>query len=143
MPTEPKNSSQEKLVRTSAGSDTVYADGATVPTTGLFSMSAKAPAGKGTHTAIEVTIVPVDGSGVVQARSGTCTIRLTKVIDRTVAADGYAAVAVDGAPLEGAVFNRMYRIAANGGSFFIGVESLSGAPAGAAAYEVWARAVSE
>lgn len=143
MPTEPKNSSTEKLVRTSTGSDTVYADGATVPTTELFSMSAKAPAGKGAHTAIEVSIVPVDGSGVVQARSGTCTIRLTKVIDRTVANDSYSAVAVDGAPLESAEFCRMYRISANGGSFFIGVESLSGAPAGATGYEVWARAVAE
>ncbi len=143
MPTEPKNSSQEKLVRTSTGSDTAYADGATVPTSELFSMSAKAPAGKGLHTAIEVSIVPVDGSGVVQARAGTCTIRLTKVIDRTVADDNYDAVAVDSEPLADASFNRMHRIPANGGSFFIGVESLSGAPGGATGYQVWARAVAE
>lgn len=143
MPTEPKNSSQEKLVRVATGADTVYADGATVPTAELFSMSAKAPAGKGMHTAIEVSVVPIDGSGVVQARSGTFSLRLTKVIDRTVADSDYASVAVDSEVLTSVAFQQMVRIPANGGSFFIGIETLSGAPGGATGYEVWARAVAE
>ena len=136
-------SSQERLVRVSTGSDTVYADGITVPTAGLYAMSAKAPAGKGLHSALEISIVPVDGSGVVQARSGTCTIRVTKVLDRSVADESYAPVAVDSTTLELVPFCRLVRVPANGGSYFIGVESLAGAPGGATGYEVWAKAVAE
>lgn len=139
-----------RLVRTSTGSDTEYAAGATTPSSGVVGFSAIVPNNKGANTHLEVCVVAVNASGTVQAR-GTCTfdLRFTTVVDRSAdalqQADGstWPDVAVDSAPVTGVELQQWVRVPFNGGNVFIGMENLANAPGGATEYQILAKSVAE
>ncbi len=143
-------STTPRLLRTKSGTgnDTVYADGATVPDAddGLVDFSAIVPLGKGANTQIEIWVAATNASDTIQARAGTFTLRMTQVIDRSIAnapGETRGSVAVDSQTLTSQAFQSLIRVPLNGGQVFIGLESIAGAPAGATQFEIWGRAVAE
>lgn len=140
-----------RLVRNSTGSDTVFANGATVPSDSeCIGYSAIVPDNKGANTHIEVMVVGVSATGVTQAR-GSCTfdLRTTTVVDRSADArlqlDGssWPDVSADSVPVTGAGLQQWIRVPFNGGKVFLGMENLANAPGGATTYQIWAKPVSE
>lgn len=141
-----------RLIRTKAGAgdDTIYADGATVPSgVGEHDFSPISPNNKGPNTHVEVMAVGIDASGVVQARAGTFTFRFTETVDRTLdarlQADGSAwpDCAADTLPVTGVALQQWVRVPRNGGKIFVGMETIAGAPGGATDFQIWAKSVSE
>lgn len=145
-------STTPRLLRTKVGTgdDTIYANGATVPgvSDGLVDFSAIVPHGKGHNTQIEIFVAPTAGSPdfAVQARSGTFTLRMTQVIDRSIAnapGETRGSVAADSQTLTGQAFNSLIRVPLNGGKVFLGLETIAGSPGGATQFEIWGRSVAE
>lgn len=140
-----------RLIRVSDGSDTAYAAGATSPDgDGEFGFAAVSVANMGGNSHVEVCVIAVNASGVVQAR-GSCTfdLRFSTVVDRTADArnqnDGssWLPFCADSVPVTGVTLQRWVRVPFNGGKLFVGMENLLNAPAGAAEYQIWAKAVCE
>jgi hypothetical protein len=140
-----------RLIRVSDGSDTVYAAGATSPDgAGEIGFSAVSVANMGGNSHVEVCVVAVDASGVVQAR-GSCAfdLRFSTVVDRAADAriqnDGssWLPFCADSIPVTGVALQQWTRVPFNGGKLFIGMENLASAPGGAAEYQIWAKAVCE
>lgn len=136
------------LIRTKTGTadDTIYADGATVPSDddcGVFSASVPMSSGKGHASEVELYVVSVDADGVVQAR-GTCTfdLRVTHVESRQAPnGETWADCAVAVAPLTAQSLQSAIRVPWNGGKLYPGFENVANAPGGHVEFQVWAKPV--
>lgn len=137
-------------IKTGTGDDTIYADGATVPSAaGEYDFSPIGPFGKGSNTHVEVCAVAVNANGVVQARTGTFDFRFTEVVDRSDDArrqangSSWPAFAADSAPVTGVALQQWVRVPKNGGKVFIGMENIAGTPVGATGFQIVAKSVPE
>lgn len=137
------------LIRVKSGTadDTIYADGATVPTSGIGEFSGRVPfrSGKGHASEVELHIVAVNSDRTVLAR-GSCTfdLRIVHVVERQFSAAagvtaGDFASAVE--PLTGQSLQSAIRVPWGGGKMFVGFENFANVPAGTTDIEVWAMPV--
>lgn len=145
-----KKHREKILIRTKTGTadDTVYADGATVPSDddcGVFSAEVPASSGKGHASEVELYVVSVDADGVVQAR-GSCTFDLHVMHVESRQDDAGAGVtwpdvAVAIEPLTGQALQSTIRVPWNGGKLYPGIRTVANAPAGHVAFQIFAKPV--